>query len=115
MNLEKNSNALMREVASRLKKLADFGPMIDGSVVVIHRRCGKPGCRCADGEKHPATHLTRKVGKKNEAIYIPAELVEEVRIWQQEHQRLKKLVSEICERQRMVVKLIIAERRRKGL
>jgi hypothetical protein len=60
MGFEKNANAYRREVAARLKKLADFGPMIDGSLVVVRRRCGNPRCRCARGEKHPAHNLTRQ-------------------------------------------------------
>jgi hypothetical protein len=39
--------------------------------------------------------------------------VEDVRQWNQEHRRLKRLAAEICERQRAVVKRLCAERRRK--
>ena len=113
MPFEKNANAYRREVAARLKKLADFGPLIDGSLVVIRRRCGNPGCRCARGEKHPAHYLTRKVGRKTHSLYIPVDLVEDVRSWNQEYRRLKRLVAEICLRQREVVRRTSAERRRK--
>ena len=64
MAREKNINAYRREVASRLRKLAECGPLIDGSLVVIRRRCGNPNCRCARGHKHPAHYLTRKVGRR---------------------------------------------------
>jgi hypothetical protein len=113
MPFEKNANAYRREVAARLKKLAAFGPLIDGSLVVIRRRCGNPGCRCARGEKHPAHYLTRKVGRKTHSLYIPVDLVEDVRTWNQEYRRLKRLVAEICERQRKVVRSTSAERRRR--
>ncbi len=112
MRIEKNANAYRREVAARLKQLAAFGPLIDGSLVVVRRRCGRPGCRCAQGEKHPAHYLTRKVGRKTHSLYIPVALVEDVRRWNQEHRRLKKLVAEICERQRAVVRRLAVERRR---
>ena len=112
MPFEKNANAYRREVAARLKKLADFGPLIDGSLVVIRRRSANPGCRCARGEKHPAHYLTRKVGRKTHSLYIPVDLVEEVRSWNQEFRRLKRLVAEICERQRKLVAAVRAERRR---
>jgi len=46
MPFEKNASSYRREVAARLKKLAAFGPMVDGSLVVVRRRCGNPGCRC---------------------------------------------------------------------
>jgi len=114
MPSHKNANAYKREVAARLRKLADCGPLIDGSLVVIRRRCGNPNCRCARGHKHPAHYLTRKVGRKTESLYIPVDLVEEVRTWHQEYRRLKRLVAEICERQRAIVRRFSAERRRKG-
>lgn len=114
MRVQKNSNAYRREAAARLKKLAGFGPMIDGSLVVVRRRCGNPRCKCAKGEKHPAHYLTRKVKGKTQGLYIPVDMVQEVRAWNQEHRRLKKLVAEICERQREVVKLYGAEKRRRG-
>ena len=113
MPFEKNANAYRREVAARLKQLAGFGPLIDGSLVIVRRRCGRPGCRCAQGEKHPAQYLTRKVGRKTHSLYIPVALVEDVRQWNSEHRRLKRLVAEICERQRAVVKRLAVERRRK--
>lgn len=87
--------------------------MVDGSLVVVHRRCGKPRCRCTRGEKHPAHYLMRKVGGKTHSLYIPVALVEEVRGWNQEFRRLKRLVAEICERQRRLVAAVSAERRRR--
>jgi hypothetical protein len=54
----------------------------------------------------------RKVGGKTHSLYIPVALVEEVRAWNQEFRRLKRLVAELCERQRKVVAAVSAERRR---
>ena len=112
--MEKNIRAYKREVTARLKKLARCGPLIDGSLVVIRRRCGTPKCRCTKGHKHPAHYLTRKVGGKTESLYIPVDLVEDVRTWHKEYRRLKQLVAGICERQRQVVRRFNTERRRRG-
>jgi hypothetical protein len=109
-----NIKAYKRQVAARLKKLAHCGPMIDGSLVVIRRRCGRPNCRCAKGHKHPAHYLSRKAGRKTQSLYIPVDLVEEVRRWHQEYRRLKRLVAEICELQRKVVRRHVAERKKAG-
>jgi len=38
----KNAKSFRREVAARLKRRASFGPMVDGSLVVVRRRCGNP-------------------------------------------------------------------------
>jgi hypothetical protein len=53
------------------------GPrMIRGSVVVQRRRCGKPNCRCADGEQlHEATVLSYSEGGRNRTVMLsPAEV-----------------------------------------
>jgi hypothetical protein len=111
MPFEKNANSYRREVVTRLKRLAGFGPMVDGSLVVVRRRCGNPRCRCTQGQKHPAHYLTRKVGRKTHSLYIPVAMVKDVQAWNQEFRRLKRLVAEICERQRKVVAAVSAERR----
>ena len=39
-------------------------------------RCGKPGCRCVDGEGHQATYLSVTLsGGRTEQISVPRELV----------------------------------------
>jgi hypothetical protein len=32
--------------------------MLRGSLIVLRRRCGKPGCRCATGEPHATPALS---------------------------------------------------------
>lgn len=45
--------------------------MIRGSVVVQRRRCGKPNCRCADGEQlHEATVLSYSDGGRNRTVML---------------------------------------------
>jgi hypothetical protein len=59
--------------ATGLPPLAD---VLRGSVVVRALRCGKPTCRCADGEPHRATYLSVTfAGGRTEQISIPAELM----------------------------------------
>ena len=41
MPFRKNAKSFRREVAARLKRLASFGPMVDGSPVVARRRRGR--------------------------------------------------------------------------
>lgn len=45
--------------------------MIRGSVVVQRRRCGKPNCRCADGEQlHESTVLSYSQGGRNRTVML---------------------------------------------
>ncbi|OVE80747.1 hypothetical protein BVY04_04740, partial [bacterium M21] len=47
-----------------LKKLAQVGPFVQGSFCTRKITCGKASCRCAEGEKHEARVLTKKVRGK---------------------------------------------------
>ena len=35
--------------------------MLRGSLIVLRRRCGKPGCHCATGERHETPALSYSV------------------------------------------------------
>src|SRR5437762_10389796 len=48
---------------------------LPGSLALTHHRCGKPTCRCADGEGHPAWSLTFMVDGKKRVEHIPEEWV----------------------------------------
>jgi hypothetical protein len=54
--------------------------MVQGSLVVLYRKCGKKGCRCERGEKHgPAYYLSYKEGGVTQMVYIPVLRLEEVK------------------------------------
>jgi hypothetical protein len=54
--------------------------MIRGSVVVQRRRCGKPNCRCAEGQVlHEATVLSYSQGGRNRTLMLAAGQVAAVR------------------------------------
>ena len=52
-----------------------------GSLVTQGRRCGREGCRCAEGELHgPYIYITlRKPRGRGGLLYVPAELAPLVR------------------------------------
>ena len=61
---------------------ATSGPerMIRGSVVTHRRRCGKPNCRCADGEAlHESTVLSYSEGGRTRFVMLPGAEVAAVR------------------------------------
>ena len=52
---------------------------LPGSLALTHRRCGKPNCRCADGEGHPIWSLTFMVEGRKRVECIPDEWVDPIR------------------------------------
>ncbi len=74
----------VRQLRARRRRLADrLGDpemTLRGSLISQGRRCGKPGCRCAEGELHgPYTYLSvgRATGTAR-LLYVPSPLAEAV-------------------------------------
>ncbi len=87
---------LLRMLQGRLKKLATASPVLAASLNSYAHRCGQRSCRCHQGGPlHPGQHVTFKEGGKTRSVYVPKELLPEVRAWLAEHKRLKKLLHEI--------------------
>jgi uncharacterized protein DUF6788 len=88
-----------RTARSQLRKRFADAPWLRGSLVRMARSCGKPGCHCAQGEKHVSLYLAIRAGRKRTMIYLPPELEERARTWvesSQEIDRLLDVVSQAC-------------------
>ena len=97
MRSPQHPTLLRRQIDSRLKKLASSRPILAASLVRITKYCGRRSCRCYRGDKHVAYHLSYKVRQKTHSVYVPVDLLEEVRSWIDEHRRLKRLLQEISQ------------------
>ncbi|MGH2829872.1 MAG: DUF6788 family protein [Candidatus Binatia bacterium] len=74
------------------------GKMLWGSIGEVYRRCGRPNCRCAQGEKHgPVYYLQRSEGGRTRNIYIPEDLREQVERGVAAYRRYRELGQEIAE------------------
>lgn len=76
-------------LARTLRALQRDAPMVQGSLYLLRRKCGKPTCRCARGELHPAWVLTRSEAGKHRLYSVPTDqrgglrpLAREYRRWQ---------------------------------
>ncbi len=94
MNTAESPNQIRRTLDSRLRQLMPRGPVLLAAVVRSTRRCGRYGCKCNRGEKHIRTQITYKEGAKTRSVYVPADLVSEVRQWAAEGRRLQCLLKE---------------------
>ena len=49
--------------------------LLRGSLITIRRKCGKPGCRCADGEPHESPALSVSLAGRSVIVSLrPAEV-----------------------------------------
>ena len=61
-----------RQWVKALVEVAEL--MLWGSLVAVYRKCGKPTCHCATGEKHgPVWYLSRREAGRTRMWYIPPE------------------------------------------
>lgn len=79
-----------------IRRFAIPGDPLPGSLVLSHRRCGKPTCHCArGGEGHPIWYLSFSVEGRKRQERVPAEWVEEVRRRVEAGRAYKDAVNEV--------------------
>jgi hypothetical protein len=85
--------ARRRVLAARLGSVEE---VLAGSLVEQRRRCGKAGCRCADGEGHgPYSYFVPRVAGRGRSKYVPSGLVEVVRRYLQRGNEVEAALAEI--------------------
>ncbi len=95
MSAKQALNRLTAKMGELIDGLRIRRPLITSTLSEIHTRCGNPNCRCASGRRHIAHILTRSQDGKTKTIYVPVDLVSEVKAWVGEYQRLRKRLNEI--------------------
>jgi hypothetical protein len=90
--------ALRRRRTALCKRLAGQGPILRGSLIERYKRCGRPGCHCAEGRGHgPKYYLSVSYPKQRPRMhYVPGEYLEPVRERIENYHHLRELIEEIC-------------------
>jgi len=114
MRVPQHPTLLRRMLQGRVRSLTARGPVLTASLVRIAKHCGHKGCHCQKGQKHVGNYLTFKVAGKTRTVYVPLDLVAEVREWIAEGRRLKVLMRESSVLAVALVASHVAERRRKA-
>jgi hypothetical protein len=116
MRIPDHPTPLRRMIDGRLQKLTGRPPVLGASLNSYTHRCGRASCRCHHGGPlHTGQHLTCKgEGNKTRSVYVPKELLPEVRAWIAEHKRLKLLLKEIQQLSLALVRSHARHRRRKA-
>jgi hypothetical protein len=81
-----------------IRALAALREMLPGSFVERKRACGRPNCRCADGNNlHVQYQLSVFVDGKPKVFHIPATMVEDVRRQVALRHRFDAAAAAICD------------------
>jgi hypothetical protein len=90
-------SARERDARSQAVQQVANHALLRGSLVEMRRTCGKKGCRCQQGQKHPALCLAIRLGEQRKMIYVPHALEETVRRWVQTGHEVDGLLDAISQ------------------
>jgi hypothetical protein len=91
--------ALRKRRQALLRQLPPLDAILRGSLIERYKRCGKPGCKCADGRGHgPKYYLSVSYpGLRPQMDYVPQECFEQTSELLANYQRARELLEQICE------------------
>ena len=102
MNTHKNdlrglsTRQLLARRCAAAGQLGDVEQVLAGTLTEQARRCGRPGCRCADGEPHgPYAYFTPRPAGRGRARYVPAALAQVVRRCLRRDEQVQAALAEI--------------------
>jgi len=84
-----------RRARSRLAQLFSQRGVIRGTLLVRKRKCGKPNCRCAQGEGHESLFLVISQNGRARQFFVPKDWESRVRLWVQDYHRARELMEEV--------------------
>ena len=92
-------DAVLRKELQRLMRAMIFGTLAERG-----RVCGKPTCRCARGEKHPAVQLAHWAGEgRTRSQHVPYAVVDTVRAGVEAWHRFQAIARDLADRNRTQV------------
>ena len=82
-----------------LRKLPSLKAILRGSLIERYKRCGKPGCKCADGPGHgPKYYLSVSYpGFQPQMDYVPQESYDQIAKLLANYQRAREILEGISE------------------
>ena len=95
------SNRHTRAREATLRQLSRIGPFVEGCLSPFPR----PGCA------RPGWHLTFKQRGRTRTVYVPLDLVAQVKLWTRNHQRLKRLLRQVTRHSLALIRGHVAGRR----
>jgi hypothetical protein len=103
---------LHRSSPDELASFLSDHPLTKGTVYTLCRKCSKPSCRCARGQRHETVVLTASVAGKTRLWTIPQERLEEIRQRTRRYRAFRQarlgFVKECARRQSAMLGLIDA-------
>jgi len=100
MQIQTQPVAVLRKRRRALvAQLPPLRSVLRGSLIERYKRCGKPGCKCADGPGHgPKYYLSVSFpGLRPKMDYVPQEAFKQVSELLANYQRTREILEQISE------------------
>ena len=100
MKISKQTTAALRKRRQALlRQLPPLKAVLRGSLIERYKRCGKPGCKCADGPGHgPKYYLSVSFpGLRPQMDYVPQESYAQASEFLANYHHARQILEEICE------------------
>src|SRR5258708_30609829 len=96
---QKSAAVLRREREALLDQLPRLETVLRGSLIERYKRCGKPGCSCAEGKGHgPKYYLSVSFpGERAQMEYVPQEREPQTREYLGNLHHAREVLEQICE------------------
>src|SRR5246127_4844216 len=100
MKIQNQSTAALRKRRNTLlRQLPPLQAILRGSLIERYKRCGKPGCKCADGPGHgPKYYLSVSYpGRRPQMDYVPQGDHQQITDFLANYHRAREILEEISE------------------
>jgi hypothetical protein len=97
---------LASDIEGLVKPLFSDRPVIKGTVYELKRKCGKPGCKCAQGELHTSMVVSASEGGKTRLQVIAQGSLVEVQTKVRRYQELRRVRARLGEIYRKMLKVM---------
>lgn len=94
-----SSAKLIGKREAKMKQLADVGPIVRGSLVTAKRG------------NHTAHQLTVSVNGKTNTVYVPLDMVKEVKTWTMNYRKMQRLIRDIAKLSMAIIHCKVPESR----
>lgn len=97
---------LAEEIRQLVEPFFSDKPVIRGSVYELKRKCGKPGCRCAQGHLHGCMVLSSSEKGKTKLRVIPKGGLVDVQTRVERYQRLRRARARLIEVHKRMLRVV---------
>jgi len=97
---------LAGEVRELIESFLSNQPVVKGSVYELKRKCGKPGCKCAQGELHARMVVSASEEGRTILQVIPHGFLVEVERKVRRYQELRRARAKLVEIHRQMLRVM---------